>query len=106
MRVLLDECVPRRIRAALPGHAIQTAAEAGLAGLRNGELLAAASPTFACFLTVDRNLQFQQNLAALPIAVIVLAAPNNRYETLLPLMPGVLRALAEIRPGELRPVGT
>ncbi len=106
MRVLLDECVPKRGRGALIGHEVQTAAEAGLAGLKNGELLRAASPTFSCFLTVDRNLQFQQNPGALPVAVIVIAARNNRYETLLQLMPEVLKALAEIRAGELRLVGT
>ena len=105
MRVLLDECVPKRIRGALIGHEVQTAAEAGLAALKNGELLQAAASKFACFLTVDRNLQFQQKPGALPVAVIVIAARNNRYETLVPLMPEVLKTLAEIRAGELRLVG-
>jgi hypothetical protein len=105
MRVLLDECIPRRIRGALIGHEVQTAAEVGLAGLKNGELLRAASPKFGCFLTVDRNLQFQQKPGVLPVAVIVIAARNNRYETLVPLMPEVLKALAEIHAGELRLIG-
>lgn len=105
MRVLLDECVPRRIREALTGHEVQTAAEAGLSGLRNGELLQASSAAFDCFLTVDRNLQFQQNLATLPIAVIVVAAANNRFEALVRLMPEVMRVLSEIQRGELRLVG-
>ena len=105
MRVLLDECIPRRIRGALIGHEVQTAAEAGLAGLKNGELLRAAALKFGCFLTVDRNLQFQQKSGALPVAVIVIAARNNRFETLVALMPEVLKALAEIRMGELRLIG-
>ena len=105
MRVLLDECVPKRIRGALIGHEVRTAAEAGLAGLENGELLQAAASKFTCVLTVDRNLQFQQKPGPLPVAVIVIAARNNRYETLLPLMPEVLKALAEVGAGELRLVG-
>jgi len=105
MRVLLDECIPRRIRGALIGHEVQTAAEAGLAGLKNGELLRAASPKFGCFLTVDRNLQFQQKPGVLPVAVIVIAARNNRYETLVSLRPEALKALAEIHAGELRLIG-
>lgn len=105
MRVLLDECLPKRIRGALVGHEVRTAAEVGLAGLKNGELLHAATSTFDCFLTVDRNLQFQQKPGTLPVAVIVIAARNNRYETLLPLMPEVLKALAEVGPGELLLVG-
>jgi predicted nuclease of predicted toxin-antitoxin system len=106
MRVLLDECVPRRLRSALTGHEVQTASEAGLAGLRNGELLRAAAASFDCFLTVDRNLQFQQNVSALPVAVLVVAAVDNRYPKLLAVVPQILDALGKIQPRELKVVGT
>jgi hypothetical protein len=56
-------------------------------------------------LTGDKNLEFQQNPASLPIAVIVLLAVNNRIETLRPLIPAVLEALKTIRPGQLVHVG-
>jgi predicted nuclease of predicted toxin-antitoxin system len=105
MRVLLDECVPKRLRSVLTGHQVRTAAEAALAGLKNGELLRAAAEEFDCFLTVDRNLQFQQNLASLPVSVLLVSAVDNRFETLAVLAPEILVALSEIRPQELRHVG-
>jgi hypothetical protein len=60
MRVLLDECVPRALRKELPGHEVKTVAEAGWAGVKNGELLELAARQFDVFLTVDRNLEYQQ----------------------------------------------
>jgi hypothetical protein len=71
MRVLLDECVPKRRRAELTGHAVRTVAEMGWSGIKNGQLLQRAATEFDCFLTVDRNLQFQQRIDALPLAVLV-----------------------------------
>jgi hypothetical protein len=71
MRVLLDECVPKRLRAELTGHAVRTVAEMGRSGIKNGQLLQRAATEFDCFLTVDRNLQFQQRIDALPLAVLV-----------------------------------
>ena len=105
-RVLLDECVPKRLRAELTGHAVKTVVEMGWSGLKNGELLQQASTEFDCFLTVDRNLQFQQSRAALPIAVLVLIAVDNRFETLVKLLPQAREALQTMRPRELRSVGT
>jgi hypothetical protein len=64
-----------------------------------------ASSEFDVLLTGDKNLEFQQNPASLPIAVIVLLAVNNRIETLRPLIPDVLQALKTIRPGALVHVG-
>jgi hypothetical protein len=63
MRVLLDECVPRALRQELPGHEVKTVAEAGWAGLKNGELLKIAAAQFDVLLTVDRSLEYPQNFA-------------------------------------------
>jgi predicted nuclease of predicted toxin-antitoxin system len=63
MRVLLDECVPRALRRELPGHNVKTVAEAGWAGVKNGELLQLAANEFDVFLTIDRNLEYQQNFS-------------------------------------------
>ena len=82
MRVLLDECVPRKLRRELPGHDVLTVTERGWSGVKNGELLALAEAEFDVFLTVDQNLKFQQNLKALRIGVILLVARNNRLRTL------------------------
>jgi hypothetical protein len=99
MRVLLDECVPRPLRAELPGHEVNTVAEAGWAGVKNGALLQLAATRFEVLLTVDRNLEYQQNFADVTIAVIVIEAPSNDVEVLRPLMPKVRAALPNARPG-------
>jgi hypothetical protein len=78
MRVLLDECVPRRLKRELPGHEVRTATERGWSGVKNGRLLALAEGEFDVFVTVDQNLKYQQNLTAFGIAVVLLAARNNR----------------------------
>lgn len=72
MKVLLDECVTRYLKPDFTGHEILTVEEAGFKGLRNGRLLEAASVQHDVLVTVDQNLQYQQNLKTLAIAVIVL----------------------------------
>jgi predicted nuclease of predicted toxin-antitoxin system len=101
MRILLDESLPRKLALEFIGHNVQTVQKAGWSGLSNGELLRIASGDFEVLVTGDQNLQFQQNPASLPIAVIVLVAFNNRLETLRPLMPRVLENLKTIAPGQL-----
>jgi len=98
MRLLLDESVPRRLRRSLPGHAVRTVVEMGWGGIRNGELLACAANEFDALVTVDKNLQYQQNLDALPITVIVLDAKSNELPYLLPLIPKLEEALASLLP--------
>jgi predicted nuclease of predicted toxin-antitoxin system len=105
MRVLLDECVPRKLRRELPGHDVFTVTERGWSGVKNGELLALAEAEFDVFLTVDQNLKFQQNLKALRIGVILLVARNNRLRTLLPLMPEMRAAFESIKAGDFVRVG-
>jgi hypothetical protein len=101
VRVLLDECLPRQLRRALPGHQVRTVPEAGWAGVSNGELLHRAAPEFDVFLTVDRNLTFQQNLTSLELAVVVLVAVSNDVEDLRPLMSKVLEILPSLRKGQV-----
>ena len=101
MRVLLDECVPRPLRRAFPGHDVRTIPEMGWAGKKNGELLALmAADGFEVLLTVDRGIRHQQNLAAAGVAVVVMVAATNRLPDLLPLAPAVEAALVGIRPGD------
>jgi hypothetical protein len=93
VRVLLDECLPRRLKRELVGHDARTAPEMGWASKTNGELLALAAPAFDVFLTSDRNLSYQQNVSALDIAVVVLVARSNNIEDLRPLVPKILAVL-------------
>jgi len=99
MRVFLDECVDWRLSRDLPGHDVRTARQMGWTTIKNGELLALASREFDVFVTVDRNLAFQQNPARLTIAVIILNAPTNRLASLKQLVPKLLAAIVEARPG-------
>ena len=105
MRLLLDECVPRKFKQELPGHEVSTAREMGWSGKRNGELLVLMLERgFDVFVTADQNVEFQQNVKASGIAVIVLSARTNRLKELRPLAPEVLRVLSAIKPGELERV--
>ena len=105
MRVLLDECVPRRLMRGLTGHDVFTVTKRGWSGIKNGQLLALAEAEFDLFITVDQNLKYQQNLKAFDIAVILLVRRNNRLKTLLPLMPEVREALKNIKSGEFIRIG-
>ncbi len=106
MRILLDESLPRRLKDELPGHHVSTVVERGWSGTKNGTLLALAATHFDVFLTADQNLQYQQNLAALPISVIVLVSSDSRLESLRPLIPEILSTLVSIQPRSLICVGT
>jgi len=104
MRVLLDECVPRALRHELPGHDVKTVAEAGWAGVKNGELLQQASGEFDVLLTVDRNFEYQQNFAGVTLAVIVIHASSNDIAVLRPLMLAALAAIPKCKPGTVTQV--
>jgi hypothetical protein len=105
MRVLLDECVTRYLKRDFSGHEVFTVEEAGFKGLRNGRLLQAMSGHFDVLVTVDQNLQYQQNLSAYALAVVVLKAWRSTYPMLKPLMPELLERLETIKPGEVVVVG-
>ena len=105
MRVLLDESLPRPLGRLLTGHYVRTVAQEGWASFENGELLQASAARFDVLLTADQNLEHQQNPTTLPIAVIVLVAESNRLESLEPLVPDLLKALANLRPQTIARVG-
>lgn len=101
MRVLLDECVTHYLKRDFEAHEVLTVEEAGFKGLKNGQLLESASGRFDVLVTVDQNLQYQQNLANHSVAVIVLKAKRSTYPMLKPLMPQVSELLEKINPGEI-----
>jgi hypothetical protein len=103
--VLLDECVDWRLSRGLGGHEVKTARQMGWSAIKNGELLALASEAFDVFVTVDRNLAFQQNLKARSCAVIVLVSRSNRLADLETLMPQLLESIERARPGSLLTIG-
>jgi predicted nuclease of predicted toxin-antitoxin system len=99
MRILIDECLDWRLARGLPGHVVSSVPRAGWAGIKNGELLALAERQFDVFITGDRNLSFQQNVANLGLAVVVLAAASTQLKDTMPLMPQVLALLPKLRAG-------
>jgi len=107
VRVLLDEQLPRQLAPYFVGHDVRTTQEQGWAGLKNGALLKQAlAAGFDVFITGDKNLEFQQNLkvSGLFVVVVVLVAPSNKLEDLLPRVPGALEAIARAKPGEIERV--
>ncbi len=98
MRILLDESLPRKLGFLLQGHFVRTVQQIGLSGLSNGKLLAAAAPDFDVLITGDQNMEYQQNQVYLPLAVIVLMAPNNKLESFVPLIPALLKMLTALVP--------
>lgn len=100
MRVLLDECVDRRLAKDIVGHEVKTAPQMGWATIENGDLLALAAKQFDVFITIDRNLSFQQNLPKFDIAVLILRARSNRLRDLRPLVPKLLQTLPRAKCGQ------
>ncbi len=105
MRILLDESLPRPLAQSLVGHKVSTVRDESWTSLTNGALLRQAANTFDVVLTADQNIEFQQNLATLPVAVVVMVAASNRLESLEPLVPAVLEALKTLNPRTLIRVG-
>jgi hypothetical protein len=105
VRVLLDENLPADLTAELVGHDARTVGQMGWVGVKNGELLSRMGNVFQVLLTMDRNLQHQQNLSTLPFGVVLVRAPSNRLSDLRPLVPAILEALSTLVPGEHRMVG-
>ena len=105
MRLLLDESVSRRLARSLPNHDVRTVVDMGWAGTRNGELLLRASSEFDALVTVDKNMAYQQNLASLPLAVVLLDASSIELRALLPLVPALEVALTSLVPCSFVKVG-
>ena len=100
--LLLDECLPRRLRRELAGYDVRTVQELGWAGTKNGALLSrAVDAGFGVFLTMDRSLEYQQHVPTVPLAIVLLRAPSNDIDDLRPLMPLVRDVLPSLVAGRV-----
>ena len=108
MRLLLDECVPRKLKFmfTVGGHECETVRDAGFGSKTNGELLALAEGRFDVLITIDKNIRFQQNLTGRNIALLILRAHSNDVSDIGPLVPDALATLESIRPGQVVEVGS
>jgi len=106
MKILVDECIPRKLKNSLSEHECQTVPEAGLAGQKNGILLSLAEDAgFDLFFTMDKGLKYQQNLAGRSIAILIVRARSNRLKDLLPHIEACRSIMSSIQPGEVIRVG-
>jgi len=105
LKIFVDECIDWRLAREIVGHEVKTAHEMGRTSLKNGELLTRASKQFDVFLTVDRNLSFQQNLPTFDIAVVVLRSSSNRLVDLQRLVADLPASLATVKLGAVTYVG-
>ncbi|MBK6598732.1 MAG: DUF5615 family PIN-like protein [Proteobacteria bacterium] len=105
MKVLLDECVDARLAPHLVGFEARTVHDHGWAGTTNGKLLALAEREYDVFLTIDRNLMFQQHLPRFALAVVLVHAHSNRLADLLALLPGILKVIPVAVKGTVTDVG-
>jgi len=106
MKLLLDECLPRKLKDGLLGHDCHTVPEEGWAGKKNGELLSLAETRgFQIFLTLDRGLVYQQNLRGRAIAIVLLRAQSSRLADLLPKITEISKVLSSAQPGQFIKVG-
>ena len=99
LRILIDECLDRRLAEDIPDAFVKTVPQMGWAGLTNGKLLHQAQDHFDIFITSDQNLSFQQNLNKFKIAVVVLCPATSKIDDLRLLVPELLRRIPKLKEG-------
>jgi hypothetical protein len=105
MRVLLDEQLPLDLSVELRRHSVETVVSRGWAGIKNGELPARMRGQYDVLVPMDRGIEFQQRIGALPFGIVVVRARSNRMQDLGPLVSSIIAALDAIKPGLVRRVG-
>ena len=105
MRVLLDEHLPIALSRELHGHAVDTVAGRGWAGIKNGELLSRMRGHYDVLITMDRSIEFQQQISALPFGIVIVRAASNRMQHLTPLVSAILASITGAKPGQVERVG-
>ncbi len=107
MRLLLDECLPRRTKFLFVegGHECETVRDAGLSGKENGELIALAEKKFDILITIDKNIRYQQNITGRNIAILIIRVASNDLDDIRPHIPQALAALKTTKPGQIVEVG-
>lgn len=105
MRILVDENFPADFAALLVGHQVSTVHGLGWSGIKNGELLRRASSVCEVFITLDRNLEFQQNIKTLSFGVVVVRSISNRVTDLAPHVGSILLAVGKVTAGTVEKAG-
>ena len=107
MRVLLDENMDRRLKRAFDSDfAMMTVTERGWSGKRNGELLRLAEAEFDALVTMDKSIEYQQNLNRIKLGIIIVSARSNRRQDVAPAMPEINKILRTMQAGVVIHVAT
>jgi predicted nuclease of predicted toxin-antitoxin system len=107
MRVLLDENLDRRLKRAFDSdYEVMTVTERGWSGKKNGDLLRVAEVEFDVLVTLDKSIEYQQNLSRIKLGIVIISAPSNCRQDVEPAMPEVNKILRTIRSGEVIHVAT
>jgi hypothetical protein len=101
VRVLLDECLPARLKLSLPGHSVKTVPETGWRSSKDGELLRLAAERFDVFVTIDRSMERQHNLSAFHLGFIIAHVKSNRLIDFRPVLSALADAIGKVKPGEV-----
>jgi hypothetical protein len=101
MRILIDECVDPRVAKLFAGHDVKTVHDMGWGRLPDGPLLKLAEGAFDVLITIDRSLEYQQNLRKLSLGVVVVDVPKNQMPYYVAVGRDLLSAVNRLRPGQV-----
>ena len=88
MKILLDECVTKKLKQHLSEFQVSTVVEMQWSGLKNGKLLSASVDAgFDILLTIDKNIGYQQNVHDHDIAIVIFDTRRSKIEVLLDFVP-------------------
>jgi hypothetical protein len=105
VKVFIDECIDWRLSRSFGEIAVRTSRQMGWSGLKNGKLLREAAAQFDVFVTADQSIEFQNDISAISIAVVVLVRRTNRLSDLVPLVPKVIEKLPKLTAGTVTYIG-
>lgn len=101
-RILLDECIPRKLKDRFSEYECTAVSELGWAGKKNGDLLSLAEEAgFQVFVTLDRGIAYQQNLRGRSISIVLIRTKSSRLVDVAVRAPDILKAVLSTEPGQV-----
>lgn len=102
MKIVIDECLPKRLRRLLPENDVWTVPQIGLAGTKDAELLDELTVReIDVFITIDGNIEYQQNFSGKSFGTVVIRAVSNRFQDLQVLETPLSEAVSQVRAGQV-----
>ena len=102
MKILLDECVTKKLKRHLTEFEVKTVVEMNWSGMKNGSLMkVAVEENFDMLLTIDKNLEFQQKIKKYRLTIVVLDVQKSKIENLLELLPKFKEQIKDFEKGNI-----